>query len=448
MDRSNREKFADCYRIYNDDTPLLGQLLMMYHGCDLFDVDVRRLLEANRIRPIDFHDVRGTVITFSVLESAKNRRRWIVYPKEHNERYALTDSMRITLEPIEHTIISSLGSEVASTIDVDACFQQYNIASSAQPFFCFCFGAQWFCCVTIPTGGRHPPSIAQLGTMALTNGVYGVAITCHIDNIRLCGLRSDVLRAEKQVLSNALFVGMQITIERSAVMSYNFLGVSFLHISAAEVQVHLAARSATKLSEAVVSKTSTIREVLSFFGRCVYGSGVYALNKYPYYWVYKFLRRRVGCPLDSQANIWSGALSDLSHWRRTIINHSPRRVLPCSKLHTDAVLFTDASLSGWGAVAFTSSGVRIAAGHWHQNVRVEHINVLELRALANAFDSFDFTEMVDVFVDNTTVLYSVMKTRSNNFLCNNIIGHLPLHRIKSIRYVKSVDNIADPFSRI
>ena len=89
--------------------------------------------------------------------------------------------------------------------------------------------------MTIPTGGRDPPSIAQLGTMALTN-VHGVAITCHIDNIRLCGLRTDVLLTEKQLLYNAHFVGMQITIENSAVMSYNFLGVNFWHISAPDTK--------------------------------------------------------------------------------------------------------------------------------------------------------------------------------------------------------------------
>ena len=84
--------FDSTYKIYSPSSPLLQHQHTKYHRCDLSTADVDGLLAARLIKQIDSHLVRGTVITFSVPEPHKNRRRWIVYPKQQMKYYLSTPS--------------------------------------------------------------------------------------------------------------------------------------------------------------------------------------------------------------------------------------------------------------------------------------------------------------------------------------------------------------------
>ena len=121
-------------------------------------------------------------------------------------------------------------------------------------------------------------------------------------------------------------------------------------------------------------------------------------------------------------------------------------------------LFTDASLTGYGAVLIDNSTqkIHITAGMWFAP---ENIAVLEARALHHGLTLLEGigdraqNARVDVFIDNTTVLYSYQKRISRNFLINSIllrcfaiIADIQLH--VNLAYVKSEDNIADDPSRL
>ena len=114
-------------------------------------------------------------------------------------------------------------------------------------------------------------------------------------------------------------------------------------------------------------------------------------------------------------------------------------------------LFTDASLKGFGAVAFLHNGrVATMAGAWSGNAMLNNINELETFAVERALWSLDMDEHVFLHVDNTTAIAAFKKRRSKNYAVNfAVLRSLQCkYKIVGICYVKSKENVADPFSRM
>ena len=77
----------------------------------------------------------------------------------------------------------------------------------------------------------------------------------------------------------------------------------------------------------------------------------------------------------------------------------------------DALAWTDASDSGWGAP--TPSG-RTAAGAWMEEARELHVNLMEIRAVSNLPTSgiLEGCRHVQVYTDNVTALFAINKNGS------------------------------------
>ena len=87
------------------------------------------------------------------------------------------------------------------------------------------------------------------------------------------------------------------------------------------------------------------------------------------------------------------------------------------------VIYTDASLSGFGGVALSSDGMDwVIAGRWSRIQHGLHINLLELIAvrkiLFNSARIFLQGAAIDIVLDNTTAMYQLIKGRSNLFKQN------------------------------
>ena len=391
----------------------------------------------------------GTVITFSVNEPLKNRRRWVVYPKEINEEFDC--SFATELKSIEEVIAESTFRH-AVTLDVSSCFHHFLVSERVAPYFCFEYNQEYYQITTVPTGGRDPPAIAQLVTSALLLGTTSVSTT-HIDNIRLgCDVRDVLDNDTKVVLQNARSFGIAIEVCSTA-DEYDFLGVTFSHAvgHGKNTAVQIASKTRKKVEASQLSDEITLRQVVGIFSRLVYCSAILKLPIHPYYLVYKFLRRRIGRNLDELADVWSCVKPILARWRITVLQ-APKRFVLNSTLHEAAtVLVTDASLSGWGAVAYCKSGVVTVAGPWNNAERALHINLLEFKALLNAITSMRAVlgDSLDILIDNTSVMHCIHRRRSNSFELNNMVGHLSsLISVNSVNYIQSAENEADPFSRL
>ena len=120
-------------------------------------------------------------------------------------------------------------------------------------------------------------------------------------------------------------------------------------------------------------------------------------------------------------------------------------------------IYTDAGLSGWGAIAFghVDNRILIAAKEWSLKMKNKHINVLELAALKFAFEQLDIQNAtVNVHVDNTSCAARVRKGYCRAWEANNICEELRALvkqkgiTVNNVSYVKSADNPADYWSRI
>ena len=446
MSLEDRNLFISIWSFYTTVLPRSGKKFLKFHRCELEAKDISDLLAAGLIERA--HAVNGTVITFKVEEALKLRCRWVVFPKEINMEYPL--DVKIPLEFIGDVVNNSKFS-YAATADIVSCFHHFPLPVEARSYFVFFFDDVPYQITTIPTGGRHPPLIAQLATKTLALGPVQEMqhVTVYVDNVRFGGEDLPTVRnAMRWFLHRASQCHFKVNVELNGGTIYDFLGIHFehLHNQDERLQVNLASKFITKTQNTGLNPTPSLREVVALFSRLMYGSVILGVRTHKFYVVFKFLRRRIGWPLDDDCRIWTTAATAIEDWRIEVLRNSPRCVVSAPQAYS--VVFSDASLTGWGAVAFRSDGRSlVVAGRWPPSLVNDSINVLELRAVVNALDSLDTDFYVLLYVDNTTALYNVSKGRSRNFTANNLVGHLDTSRILGVFYVSSENNPADGPSR-
>ncbi|KAI9565167.1 hypothetical protein GHT06_008943 [Daphnia sinensis] len=109
--------------------------------------------------------------------------------------------------------------------------------------------------------------------------------------------------------------------------------------------------------------------------------------------------------LSTKIRLDEESISDLVWWTANVERTNGR---PLSMLEPDLIIFSDASLSGWGAVL---NGVP-ANGPWTERHRSRHINELELLAAIFALKSFTSLATrvsVRLMLDNVTAVHYVNK---------------------------------------
>ncbi|GFN81550.1 reverse transcriptase [Plakobranchus ocellatus] len=170
-------------------------------------------------------------------------------------------------------------------------------------------------------------------------------------------------------------------------------------------------------SELLQRRQRTIRDVAVVVGKMV--SSFPAIKYGPLY--YRHLDRDKNVALNRNRGN-SDALMTLSdrsryelQWWVTNIFSAHNDITPPQP---DVVVFTDASLSGWGcSVGNISSG-----GHWPQHAQSYHINVLEIRAVHETLKCFchEFqNKHVRVMSDNNTAVACINHMGTNHSVENN-----------------------------
>ena len=420
------------------------------HGpprCDLSSKDVEMLLAADLIHVITESEVRGHVRTFTINETSKNRRRWIVHPWLQNDILPLPPEFHIddVLLPCTTHIQQSREYTVAATNDIKSCFHSFSLGP-AKIYYCFQHEDTWYCITTIPTGGRYSPFEAQLATLTLSehNSRSGVK-ACHIDNVLFGG--TNALHNARNFVANCTATRFSVNEKAACRSSYDFLGMHFHH-ETDHVRVSIAQKTLDKIGAIHIERSKTLRGVLGDFGRLVYAADILSIPKHSFYVIYKFLRRRCGHRLDELTNIWECSIPAWRAWLATATTNTPRIVERFAQEHRPpTILFTDASGVGWGAVAFQGDGSVVStSGAWPTGA-TPHINVLEARATVNALSILQLSGPIHVLVDNTTWLAVARKGYSRNFALNNLVGCFRKFGVTEMSYVASEHNEADYLSR-
>jgi hypothetical protein len=378
---------------------------------DLEIGDIEQLTAMKYVEKIAHTQVKGTVRVFWVAEILKRRRRLVTHPKEQNE---LPFQKEPSLFPSDEEVFDIHKAPTAACVDMKAFFNQFELPTYLRDYFCFrTKTGEWYRLCTIPTGGRESPIIAQIVLKSLALRIEEASqtkVTAFIDNLRIAGKPHQVekgLRLLYHICKSEL--GMQIneTFDLALIQStYTFLGINFKHDKHSP-SVALGEGAITRLrATPEINPTTTIRECLVLFGRLIAASRVLGLQ--PPYHVVKFLRCRVGTPLESLALVWPAIIPTWKAWWQQACENNAR---PLNRPLGAATLYTDASSKGWGAVMITCGPPRITGARWSTAVATQlHINILETLAVGLAVKTLQLRNcQLTIVLDSTVAIAQIGK---------------------------------------
>ena len=419
--------------------------------------DVEVLLQRRIIRPMDIANALAWVNVFTVVELAKRRRRMIVEPVEANQHF--TDPGDVPL-PSLLDVMKILTEEGASTFDFTSYYNAFAIDEQMSRYFCFMHEGQCYAMATIPTGQRQCPCLAHALTSSIAEHCeaaardegHGLLSVSYIDNVAFAGSPSAVHIASKKLQDICDDIGITLRTESAFGTRYEFLGMILDH-NARTVELGPKTRNklaAWKIETTVFSEYWTMRDFISLMGLVMWAGSVLVINLAPFYWIFKFLRRRASAHLDEPAFLWPSIIPSVLQFIEELQRAPPRRLNTACE--ANVVAWTDASLSGFGITIFEGNHLTVLAGAF---LILEDIQILEGRALLRLAQTLlpqAEPRRILVYIDNTSLQGAVHKRRANNFVLNAIVWKIiDIFRAKNwlvdLRYVVSKKNLSDGPSR-
>lgn len=413
--------------------------------------------------------VGGGLHLYSLPEEQKRRRRIIRHTHVVNDLQRIPRPLRVRLPTVAAQIKAAAGKGGASCFDIEGFYDALLLPREVQRAFGLLIDGERWALQTLPTGLRHSVALAQIIALFITRGVPHVDV--YIDNVRVRneGTLEDFEAAVSLIYARAQELGLafdsslqEALIPRTV---YEFLGVKYDH---ARGVVMLAQKSAAKLQE-IVHELKTQYEAVSVDRAAqIFGVLCWAMHvmlpvpdRNCAYMALKNMRRlarqyRVASRSVLRGTtrvLWPSAKPDWVALAEKLVDPALARSMQDPPMTQK--LYTDACLSGWGAVLFSDSGVRVAAGAFPPWLQTPDINELEIAAIANALHVFDLRDtMLDIVVDNTTALSALRKGLPVNFAHNRALRSLALGlsardvRVRRAAWIRSGDNPADWLSRL
>ncbi len=242
---------------------------------------------------------------------------------------------------------------------------------------------------------------------------------------------------------------------------YDFIGVHYDGNT-----VSLTSKTKEKLQQCLADvqliSSWTFGLAESVFGLVIFASSVIRVPTPQFYYIYKFFRRRHGeihkgtLSRNSLAHVWPCTQHLFIEWITMLINSVPVAIDVTTDTYMTAVLITDASEWGYGAVYFDCAGaVSTSGGPWPEELLRLNPPIVELEGRSfqlglrrhHTIDDKPKLTPVRGVVDNTSLLYGVGKGRSKNFFLNAIIAQVCEFNVISLQYLRSERMIADGLSR-
>ena len=345
---------------------------------------------------------------------------------------------------------------VHGNVGLKKLLQPNSYCRVGKTFYCISNNKKFYCLNVIPTGGKRCTSIAQCLITATTRLSNAQSMSHqYVDNVRFAS-NDPTLITQSLEKFYATAAHYNITINENLADQHPaqkgcFLGVEYQMVCG-KWYVNVRQRTVAKLHDArqVLTSQPSLRTVMSVFGKLVWCSSILQINIAHFYHCFKFLRRRCGWHLDSSANLWRSTIPEWFRWIELVLQNTSRTVEP-TRTHLEAcTVITDASLSGFGALAFHfGKVVGVVAGSWETRQH-NNINVLEIPAVEYALQMLRLpSPYVHIIVDNTSAMWWLRKRRANSFFANLAIRRIPNGiKILSINYISSMNNPADALSRL
>jgi hypothetical protein len=422
---------------------------------------------------------RGAGIPFVVVETKADehgglfeRLRFIFWPKRHNEFLKRSGyECKVDLKHIS-AYLDRILTECGAVADVACGFFQIAIPEHARAWFRFQDAdGNTFQMTRLPMGISIAVEIMQL----TTETVAGSPKTCApqhvipnviqhvwIDDVRITGQQHKVEIAIDRIEERARYVRMTLKHhvrgeQWLAATEYDFLGVRWDHNGKT---VTLGRKTLSKLPQSIGS-TMTAGAIEGLIARLIYAAGVLRIPLVQYHWALKWctrlcnkLNRGYHDP-DTLLSVPDCVRKELQRW---LIAAKTAKIIDRITCRGTAVLFTDASLLGWGAILIDDAGRVLVQGAAWPTVQTESGDISKLEADAARLAINKFQDVIlrlrslELRVDNTSVLSAfrrgIARAESINIALRGVITWLAEHSvILTVSYVKSAENPADPISR-
>jgi ribonuclease HI len=418
-----------------------------------------------------------------VVEIPEEQAKWInptfLVPKKRKGEYRKVLDCRELNEEIQDVHFKMEGAETvcqlvkpgdwATSIDVKSAFNHVPVDAELQPYLAFKFGKKTYTYAGMPFGIKHAPRVFTLlmrKTITAVRDRFQVRAVSYMDDVLL--LFDDVADAVVKTQEIATFFGrLGWTLagdkcELDPVQNIDFLGWRW------------------HLEEAMVSSTPPRREELR---RTLANWQEYAWDREPrpvrelaaLLGGLNFMRLQVPDAslhmkkLDSTKALavhlhgWEGhcipnpsLIGELMWWGKTVTKNEPRSIV---QIPSQAMLTTDASPTGWGAVLVVGSEAVYGFGRWSPTQELMTSNAKELVAVEMGLRHFaqeiDELEISSILIqsDNSATVADINRCSARGTLVPHLKDLVATTKRMNIQlqavHIPGLDNDqADRLSRI
>lgn len=454
------------------------------HG--LSKKSIERVVATGACRAVTESDLlerptKGSARAFFVLEeklddngNASTRARMILHTKAANAALtSASSSFSINVHMYRSSYYTpAIAHEAAIVADIYSGFTHVDIPVWARSWFRFRDddGTMYEQC-RLPMGHHVSVQLMEVITLAIVGSpivckpeytIRGIRHDGFVDDLRAAGPIRRLEHAKTLMQRTADHINVRFKEPLQVTKRYTYLGVVYDHDSKI---VSISDKTLRKLPEHV-DNTMKAGDLYRTVSRLIFCSGPLEIPLGRFYFSMKHttaLCNKINRGLiddDTTVSVPSGLQRSLSAWielarsTKSFANHDWNR-----KPSRACTLFTDASLSGWGAFLTTSdNAVYIVGGAWRDAHQLEshHISWLEARAVKYAFQAFRGLirqhDHVKLRIDNTSVAAAMARGRARAAeLQVEVIEPIEWLKINNISvdvaYVTSQQNRADIVSR-
>ena len=383
--------------------------------------EIHSLLSKNVIEPVE--ELEGQVISNVFVRGKKDGTyRVILNLREFNK---CMENIHFKMESLNNAINLMTQDCFFASIDLKDAYFSVNIHESCRKFFRFRFQGTLYEFKGLPQGYKHSPRIFT----KLCKPILGLlrkkghSLVGYIDDFFIkANTKKECFNSLKETGQTFDNLGFTVHPGKSVVepdQRIEFLGFILdsvkMEVAVGDVK---AKEVVGRIKDFLEAESVTIRDLAKIVGTLVaLNAGVWIG---PVFWrrleIEKAMWLKIHKGDFDQCILISNIVREDLNWWIVNIQEYPSRVV---KENPSAVLTTDASLEGWGAVL----NEIVTGGDWSSEEKSCHINELELKAVLFGLKSLcgDLKSItIQVRTDNSTTMACINRKGSAKDNCNNI----------------------------